>query len=78
MGFGAPLGAWFRSDLRGLVNDRILDAASPIYEYLRHEKVAELLAAHMASRADLSPQIWALLTLESWLRQQGDWHAKAH
>ena len=33
------------------------------------EPVAGLVSAHMAHAADLSPQIWSLLTLESWLRQ---------
>jgi asparagine synthase (glutamine-hydrolysing) len=70
MGFGAPLGVWFRGDLAPLVRERLLPATSPIYEYLRPEPVAELVSAHMAHAADLSPQIWSLLTLESWLRQQ--------
>jgi asparagine synthase (glutamine-hydrolysing) len=70
MGFGAPLGAWFRSDLGPFVKDRLLDPRSPIYEYLRREPVASLVADHMAETADLSPRIWALLTLESWLRQE--------
>jgi asparagine synthase (glutamine-hydrolysing) len=70
MGFGAPLGAWFRSDLNGLVKERLLDPASPLYDYLRPEPVAALVRSHMAAAADLSPQIWALLTLESWLRQE--------
>jgi asparagine synthase (glutamine-hydrolysing) len=69
MGFGAPLGVWFRGDLQPLVKERLLPATSPIYEHLRPEPVAELVAAHMAHAADLSPQIWSLLTLESWLRQ---------
>ena len=69
MGFGAPLGAWFRSDLGPFVKDRLLDPASPIYDYLQKEPVARLVADHMAETADLSPRIWALLTLESWLRQ---------
>jgi asparagine synthase (glutamine-hydrolysing) len=70
MGFGAPLGAWFRSDLDTFVADRIVDPLSPLYEYLRPEPVAALVRRHMEARADLSPQIWALLTLESWLRQE--------
>jgi asparagine synthase (glutamine-hydrolysing) len=40
MGFGAPLGAWFRSDLHGFVRERLLEPTSPIYEYLRPEPVA--------------------------------------
>jgi asparagine synthase (glutamine-hydrolysing) len=73
MGFGAPLGAWFRSDLDGFVRERLLEPESPIYEYLRPEPVAELLKRHGDARADLSAQIWALLTLESWLRQEKGW-----
>ncbi len=73
MGFGAPLGAWFRSDLDGFVRERLLEPASPIYEYLRPEPVAELLKRHVSATADLSAQIWALLTLESWLRQERGW-----
>ena len=76
MGFGAPLGAWFRSDLDGFVRERLLEPASPIYEYLRREPVAELLKRHGAATADLSAQIWALLTLESWLRQEKGWGAR--
>ena len=72
MGFGAPLGAWFRSDLGPFVKDRLLDPGSPIYDYLQREPVARLVADHMAETADLSPRIWSLLTLESWLRQERD------
>jgi asparagine synthase (glutamine-hydrolysing) len=70
MGFGAPLGAWFRHDLNGLVEERLLDPTSPLYEYLQPEPVTGLVRRHMTAAADLSPQIWALLTLESWLRQE--------
>ena len=75
MGFGAPLGAWFRSDLGPFVNDRLLDPGSPIYDYLQKAPVARLVADHMAETADLSPRIWSLLTLESWLRQERDLRA---
>jgi asparagine synthase (glutamine-hydrolysing) len=73
MGFGAPLGAWFRGELNGLVRERLLDPASPIYEYLRPQPVSQLVEHHGSAAADLSPQIWALLTLESWLRQESGW-----
>jgi asparagine synthase (glutamine-hydrolysing) len=77
MGFGAPLGAWFRSDLQGFVQERLLDPASPIYEYLRRPAVEAVIARHGSARADLSAQIWALLTLESWLRQEKSWGSLA-
>jgi asparagine synthase (glutamine-hydrolysing) len=74
MGFGAPLGARFRGELDGLVKERLLQPTSPIYGYLRPEPVAALIRSHGAARADLSPQIWVLLTLESWLRQPASLH----
>ena len=70
MGFGVPLGAWFRRDLLGFVAERLLDGQSPLYEYLRPEPVRELVSRHQAASVDSSSQIWALLTLESWLRQE--------
>jgi asparagine synthase (glutamine-hydrolysing) len=70
-GFGAPLGAWFRSDLASFVRERLLDPASPLREYVRPDAVAAVLTRH--STADVSSQIWALLTLESWLRQEVGW-----
>jgi asparagine synthase (glutamine-hydrolysing) len=70
MGFGAPLGSWFRNDLRTFVRERLLESTSPIYEYVRSGTVAALVDEHLNSGADLSPRIWALLTLESWLRQE--------
>jgi asparagine synthase (glutamine-hydrolysing) len=70
MGFGAPLGVWFRNDLRTLVRERLLESSSPIYEFVRAGAVESLIQRHMGSMTDLSPQIWALLTLESWLRQE--------
>ncbi len=75
LGFGAPLGAWFRSDLQGFVRERLLDRESPLYAYLRPEAVEAVLQRHGSARADLSAQIWALLTLESWLRQEKAWGA---
>jgi asparagine synthase (glutamine-hydrolysing) len=75
MGFGAPLGAWFRGQLSSLVRERLLASDSPVFEYVRPKPVAALVRRHENGEADLSPQIWTLLTLESWLRQERDWGA---
>lgn len=73
MGFGAPLASWFRGELDGFVKERLLEPTSPLYAYLQASRVAALLRSHQQADADLSPQIWALLTLESWLRQEESW-----
>ena len=64
-----PVGAWLRQAPGGFLQDRLLAEGSPIREYLEPEPVAELVRAHLARERDLGAEIWALLTLESWLRQ---------
>ena len=54
MGFGAPLGAWFRSDLAGFVRERLLDPGSALNEYLEPERVRAVVEHHMAGAGDVS------------------------
>jgi asparagine synthase (glutamine-hydrolysing) len=67
-GFGVPLGAWFRGELRPLVEDTLLDGAR-----LRHRLdvsiIRRMFDDHLALRADRGHQLWALLTLELWMRK---------
>lgn len=69
MGFGIPLPIWLRTHWRPLVEDRILGPGSALWNWLRTEPVTELVNEHMAGTADHGHQIWALLTLEGWLRR---------
>lgn len=69
MGFGIPLPTWFRTHWRSLVEDRILDPEARLWGWLNPEPVREMVAEHMAGEADHGHGIWALLTLESWLRR---------
>ena len=69
-GFGVPLGAWFRGELRPLVEDTLLDgpalgrAAGP-------RRIRRMFDEHVAGRADRGHQLWTLLTLELWMRKHG-------
>ena len=69
MGFGIPLPTWFRTHWRPLVEDRILGADSALWTWLEPEPVGAIVKEHMAGTADHGHQIWALLTLEGWLRR---------
>jgi asparagine synthase (glutamine-hydrolysing) len=68
MGFGIPLGTWFRGDLRSYLTDHVAAPGARIAEYVRPDVVARMLAAHMAGTANHEHELWALLTLELWLR----------
>lgn len=69
MGFGIPLPTWFRTHWRPLVEARVAGNESALWEWIRPEPVRGMVAKHMAGEADHGHQIWALLTLEGWLRR---------
>jgi asparagine synthase (glutamine-hydrolysing) len=69
-GFGVPLGAWFRGELRPMLEDTLL-AKPRLGLRLRVQEVQRLVSEHMAGRADRGHQLWTLLTLELWLRKHG-------
>jgi asparagine synthase (glutamine-hydrolysing) len=67
MGFGVPLGAWFRADLRDYLHDH-LGAGARMHRWLDAAATRVLLDEHQSGRADHGQKLWALLTLELWLR----------
>jgi asparagine synthase (glutamine-hydrolysing) len=69
MGFGVPLGDWFRGELRELVRDVLLSQAARERGMFRPEAIARLLDAHDAGRRDYSARLWALVCLELWMGQ---------
>lgn len=67
MGFGVPLGAWFRGELRQYVRD-FLRPSARLYDYLDGAYVQRLMDEHFTERADHGQRLWLLLTIELWLR----------
>jgi len=66
MGFGVPVGAWFRTELQDLVRERLLAADSLLARVFRPPWLAELVNAHISGRANHEHRLWALLMLELW------------
>ncbi len=69
MGFGVPVGQWFRGPLRELLRDALLSEQSLKRGYFRETEVRRLVDLHLESRADHSFQLWNLLMLELWHRE---------
>jgi len=67
MGFGVPLAAWLRGPIRDLAFDTLTDGRARSRGWFRSDAVRQLLTDHMAG-SDHSPQIYALLMLELWMR----------
>ena len=70
MGFGVPLGTWFRGNLKQYLGDH-LGRGAALDQYLDAAYVERLLNEHFAGRADHGGRLWLLLTLEVWLRSLG-------
>ncbi len=68
MGFGIPVGRWFRTDLRSFLQETLLSQAAARRDLFRPEAVAELITAHGTGREDHTARLWFLLMLELWFR----------
>ena len=73
-GFDVPLGPWLRGPLRGLLLDTLSPAAVRRRGLLRERAVTRIVEAHLRGRGDHSRKLFALMTLEMWMRR---WTAPA-
>ncbi|HET7572835.1 MAG TPA: asparagine synthase (glutamine-hydrolyzing) [Gaiellaceae bacterium] len=65
-GFGAPLAAWFRGELRELAHDLLLGEAARSRGWIRPAAVERLLREHESGRVDHGHRLWTLAMLELW------------
>ena len=70
-GFGAPLGTWFRHELRDLLGDTLSAARIARQGWLRGDTVQRLLEEHWSGRRDHRKRLFNLLTFVSWLDTLG-------
>lgn len=66
MGFGVPIGEWFRGELRGLLEAQVLAPDALARRLFRPEWLETLVADHLYGRANHEHALWALLMLEFW------------
>lgn len=69
MGFGVPVGKWFRGPLRSLLEDALLSQQSLNRKYFKPQILRRMVADHLEMRADHTFSLWNLLMLELWHRQ---------
>ncbi|MDH3224236.1 MAG: asparagine synthase C-terminal domain-containing protein, partial [Gemmatimonadota bacterium] len=69
MGFGVPLGQWFRGHWRPVLESTFLGADTPLWDWLEPDPVRDLTNDHLSGRSDHGHRLWALLTLDRWMRQ---------
>lgn len=69
MGFGVPLGAWFRGELGRHVQNQLTDPASPLLQFLEGRELRRIVTRHRSGEQDYGLQFWNLFMLDSWLRR---------
>jgi asparagine synthase (glutamine-hydrolysing) len=71
-GFGVPIGAWFRGELRDYLRDHLDGGGTRLDAWVRPRYVARLLDEHERGVFDHGHRLWTLLTFEIWLRGAGE------
>ena len=72
MGFGAPISAWFRGELKRELEEVLLDPVSLGRGLFRPAEIERLVYEHIQGRREHSHRLWALLMLELWFRRHLD------
>ena len=70
-GFGIPIGAWIRTDLRDVFRATILDGALVASGLFKREGLAILLESHQNGAIDNRKKLWTLFVLALWMEK---WH----
>lgn len=66
MGFGIPLGSWFRGPLKSFWESHVLSPEALKRGYFEPTALARLWDEHQLGRRDHGYRLWALLMLELW------------
>ncbi len=69
MGFGVPIGHWFRGKLQPFLRETLLSEKALKRGLFKPEAVKQLVELHTRGERDYSHQLWTLLMLELWFQR---------
>lgn len=69
MGFGVPVGNWFRGNMKDFVGGVLLSEKSLSRGIVRPEIMQKYVVEHTGATRDHTYQIWTLLMLELWFQK---------
>ncbi|OGM06231.1 asparagine synthase (glutamine-hydrolyzing) [Candidatus Woesebacteria bacterium RIFCSPHIGHO2_12_FULL_42_9] len=67
MGFGVPLHLWFSGKLNSYTKGVLLSKKAKVKGLIRQDAIKNMLEGHSETN-DFGPRLWALLSLELWLK----------
>ena len=71
-GFGAPIRKWITEDMESLINIYLSKNKIEERNIFDYDKVQKLIKENKSGKIDASYNIWALLSIESWMIQFND------
>ena len=69
MGFGVPVGKWFRGEMRSFVSEVLLSDKALDRGIIRPEALRRYVTEHTSGERDHQFQLWTLLMLELWFQR---------
>ena len=69
MGFGVPVGRWFRNEMQGFLREVLLSDSATKRGLFKPKAVRHMVEEHTEGRQDFAHQLWSLLMLELWYKR---------
>lgn len=69
MGFGVPIGHWFRGEMKGFVGDVLLSETSLSRGIVKRGMIERYIREHTSGAFDHAFPIWSLLMMELWFQR---------
>lgn len=69
MGFGVPLGHWFRGEMQGFLRETLLAEKALKRGFFKPEIITRMVEEHTRGQKDYAPHLWTLLMLELWFKR---------
>lgn len=66
-GFGVPLSAWFRGELKDFVREKLLDGTLAAHGF-QNQGIRDMIDAHVEGQQNHGRNLWALLMLRQWFK----------
>jgi asparagine synthase (glutamine-hydrolysing) len=69
MGFGVPIGHWFRGPMQPFLRETLLSEKAAHRGLFNSERVRGIIEEHINHKSDHSHRLWTLLMLELWFQR---------
>jgi asparagine synthase (glutamine-hydrolysing) len=69
MGFGVPIGQWFRGSMQSFLRETLLSDKALSRGLFKREGVRQMVDTHVAGKVDHDQRLWSLLMLELWFER---------